>query len=130
MTLLPPPLDRRVRHVVTETARVREARSALAEGAMGRVGRLLSRGHASLRDDYESSVREADYLVSAAVGHGALGARLTGAGWGGSVIVLVPEVEAAEVVGRTATDFSRRFGRLPAAWRATAAGGVRIDLAG
>jgi galactokinase len=130
LTVLPPPLHRRVRHVVTETARTREAGSALAEGAMGQLGRLLSRGHTSLKDDYESSVREADYLVSAAVGHGALGARLTGAGWGGSVVVLVPEAEAADVVGRTATDFGRRFGRVPAAWRATAAGGVRIDLAG
>jgi galactokinase len=128
LSLLPAPLDRRVRHVVSETARTREARSALAQGTLGRVGRLLSAGHASLREDFESSVREADFLVSAAVKHGALGARLTGAGWGGSVIVVVPDAEAADVVGRTVTDFARRFGQAPAAWRAQAAGGVRIDL--
>jgi galactokinase len=128
LTLLPAPLRRRVRHVVTETARTTEAKETLERHALAELGRLLTGGHASLRDDYECSVPEADFLVAAAVGHGALGARLTGAGWGGSVIVLIPEAEEAEVVGRTVTDFARRFGRTPAAWRARAGGGVRLDL--
>jgi galactokinase len=95
---------------------------------MVEVGRLLVAGHASLREDFESSVPEADWLVEAAIAHGALGARLTGAGWGGSVIVLVPDAIETEVLGRTTAGFARRYGREPAAWRTRAAGGVRLDL--
>ncbi len=125
---LPAPLDRRTRHVVTETARVRQARRALEGGDLAEVGRLLVAGHASLRGDFESSVAEADVLVEAAVEHGAFGARLTGAGWGGSVILLVPEEGEGEVVQRTVAAFARRFGRPPTAWHTRAAGGVRLDL--
>jgi galactokinase len=128
LALLPPPLDRRVRHVVTETVRTREVRDALERGDLVGVGRLLVSGHASLRDDYQSSVPEADFLVDAAMTHGALGARLTGAGWGGSVIMLVPEVSATEVVARTVGAFAHRYGREPAAWPTRAAAGVRVDL--
>ncbi|MFI5236198.1 MAG: galactokinase, partial [Gemmatimonadales bacterium] len=77
---LPPPHARRVRHVVTETARTRAAADALARGELSRVGELMLEGHASLRDDYESSCPEADLLVELAARHGAWGARLTGAG--------------------------------------------------
>jgi len=128
LALLPPPLDRRVRHVVTETARTREAKAALDRGDLTALGRLLIAGHASLRDDYECSIPEADYLVESAGRHGALGARLTGAGWGGSVIMLLPSEDESQVMERIAADFGRRFGRMPAAWRARAAGGVRLDL--
>jgi galactokinase len=126
--LLPPPLDRRVRHVVTETARTREAKAALERGDLAALGRLLTAGHDSLRDDYECSIPEADYLVDSAGRHGALGARLTGAGWGGSVIMLLASEVESQVMERIVTDFGRRFGRTPAAWRARAAGGVRLDL--
>jgi len=128
LALLPAPLDRRLRHVVTETARTRDAKAALVRGDLTELGRLLTAGHASLRDDYECSVPEADALVEAAGRYGALGARLTGAGWGGSVIMLVPEEEESNVVGRVVADFRERFGRSPGAWRARAGGGVRLDF--
>src|SRR5690349_1924450 len=128
LALLPPPLDRRVRHVVTETARTREAVAALQQGDLVELGRLLTAGHGSLRDDYECSVPEADLLVDGASRHGALGARLTGAGWGGSVIMLVPGHDESNVVERVCAEFAHRFGRMPRAWRARAAGGVRLDL--
>jgi galactokinase len=128
LTFLPAPLDRRTRHVVTETARVGQARRALAREDLAEMGRLLVAGHASLRDDFESSVAEADVLVDAAVESGAFGARLTGAGWGGSVILIVPEESEAEVVQRTVATFSRRFGRAPTPWHTRAVGGVRLDL--
>ena len=128
LAFLPAPLDRRTRHVVAETARVRQVRRALEREDLAEVGRLLVAGHASLRGDFESSVAEADVLVDAAVESGAFGARLTGAGWGGSVILLVPEEIEAEVVERTVAAFARRFGRAPTAWRTRAAGGVRLDL--
>jgi galactokinase len=128
LALLPPPLDRRVRHVVTETGRTREAKAALQRGDLAALGRLLDAGHDSLRDDYECSIPEADFLVESAGRHGALGGRLTGAGWGGSVILLVAGDDESQVVERVAADFGRRFGRAPAAWRARAAGGVRLEL--
>jgi galactokinase len=128
MAILPPPLDRRVRHVVTETARTRRAAAALERRDLTELGRLLVEGHQSLRDDYESSVEQADLLVRAAVEHGALGARLTGAGWGGSVIMLAPESQAAGVVAAVSERFGRRFGAAPAPWSTTAGAGVRLDL--
>jgi galactokinase len=128
LAYLPAPLDRRTRHVVTETARVGRVRRALESQDLAEVGRLLVAGHASLRDDFESSVPEADFLVDAAVQAGAFGARLTGAGWGGSIIVLAPREIETEVVQGTVASFARRFGRAPAAWRTSPAGGVRLEL--
>jgi galactokinase len=128
MALLPPPLDRRVRHVVTETARTRQAAAQLERGDLTEVGRLLVEGHASLRDDYECSVEQADLLVQSAVENGALGARLTGAGWGGSVIMLAPDSRGPEIVAAVAERFARRFGPAPAAWSTAAADGARLDL--
>ena len=80
--------DPRARHVVTENARVLAAATALAAGDVDEVGRLMVESHASLRDDYEVSTPELDRLVEALLGAGALGARLTGAGFGGCVVAL------------------------------------------
>ncbi|MGN6331652.1 MAG: galactokinase [Motilibacteraceae bacterium] len=86
---------RRVRHVVTEDARVLEVVDHLRRGEDPRVvGPLLTASHASLRDDYEVTVPELDTAVDAALAAGAHGARMTGGGFGGSVIALV---EAADV---------------------------------
>jgi len=85
---LPPPLDRRVRHVATENARVREAVAALDAQDDARLGGLLSASHRSLRDDYEVSTPELDQLVELAGTAGALGARMVGGGFGGSIIAL------------------------------------------
>jgi galactokinase len=87
---------RRARHVVTENARVLEAVALLRAGELGRLGPLLAASHASLRDDYEVSSPELDAAVEAAAGAGAVGARMTGAGFGGSAIALV----AADLAGR------------------------------
>ena len=104
---LPPPLVPRVRHVVTETARTRSAADALAAGDLATLGRLLVEGHESLRADYESTIPEADFIVASAVEHGAYGARLTGAGWGGAVVVLAPAEREARVVAEIGTRLSR-----------------------
>jgi galactokinase len=85
---LPSPLDRRVRHVLTENARVREAVLALGAQNDAKIGELLSASHRSLRDDYEVSTPELDRLVELATAAGALGARLVGGGFGGSIIAL------------------------------------------
>lgn len=86
---LPEPLNRRARHVVTENARVLAAVEALEAGDAARFGELMVESHASQRDDYEVSIPEIDALAEGAVRAGALGARLTGGGFGGSIVALV-----------------------------------------
>jgi galactokinase len=125
--MLVPKLRRRVRHVVTETLRTRTAADALGSGNLSEVGRLLVDGHESLRLNYESSVPEADLIVESAVRHGAYGARLMGAGWGGAVLVLGPREHERRILRDVSTDFERAFGRRPSAWYTKASAGVRRD---
>lgn len=129
LATLPAPLDRRLRHVVTETGRTRQAARVLQTGDLPALGRLLVAGHQSLRLDFESSVGEADFLVELVVSGGAHGARLTGAGWGGSVVMLAPEGEGCEIVVAAGAAFDRRYGRTPAAWPTRASGGVSVERA-
>jgi galactokinase len=87
---LPAPLDARVRHVVSENARVDEAVAALGSGEMGELGRLLDASHTSLRDDYDISTPAVEETVARCKEAGALGARIMGGGFGGSVLALMP----------------------------------------
>ncbi|MFD8201590.1 galactokinase [Streptomyces sp. NPDC059701] len=89
---------RLVRHVVTEDERVERVVALLESGATRAIGPVLVEGHASLRDDFRISCPELDLVVDTALEAGALGARMTGGGFGGSAIVLV---EAADVDGVT-----------------------------
>jgi galactokinase len=89
--LADPVLRRRARHVITENDRVLRAVDLMRRSQFGGVGQLLNASHASLANDFEISWPEADTTVEAAVGAGALGARMMGGGFGGSVIALVPE---------------------------------------
>ena len=86
---LDPETFRRVRHVVTEDARVKATVAALEAGAMKTVGRQLTASHRSMRDDYEITTPALDLAVEAALSAGALGARMTGGGFGGSTITLI-----------------------------------------
>ena len=87
---LPDPLDRRVRHVLAENARVDEAVAALDAGDLAGVGALLDASHASLRDDYEVSLPAVDRTVERLRAAGAAGARMVGGGFGGAVLALYP----------------------------------------
>lgn len=101
---------RRVRHVVTENARVQAAVELLEGGADPRdVGPYLTRSHASLRDDYEVSAPELDSAVEAAMAAGAYGARMIGGGFGGSAVALV-DAGARECVAREVADAARLRG--------------------
>jgi galactokinase len=93
-------LLRRARHVVTENARVLEVAASLRQDDIERVGPLLNASHASLRDDFEVSTPELDAAVEDALEAGALGARLTGAGFGGCAIALVSRERLEDVVDR------------------------------
>ncbi len=105
--LADPVLRRRARHVITENQRVLEAAALLRRGKVAGVGTLLNESHASLRDDFEISWPEADTAVDAATAAGALGARMMGGGFGGSVIALLPE-DGAKVREAVSGAFSRR----------------------
>ncbi|TJZ42549.1 galactokinase [Streptomyces piniterrae] len=86
-----------VRHIVTENHRVEEVVACLDAGRTRAIGPLLTAGHASLRDDFKISCAELDLAVDAANAAGAVGARMTGGGFGGSAIVLVEEADAQTV---------------------------------
>ena len=88
---------KRASHVVSENARVLRAVEALKHNDFEEFGRLMYASHASLRDDYEVSTPELDTFVETAKKHGAKGARLTGAGFGGCAIALVPHARTDEV---------------------------------
>ena len=77
--------------------------------------------------DYQSTIPEADFIVESAVEHGAYGARLTGAGWGGAVVVLAPAEREARMVAEIGGDFEKRFQRLPVTWSTRASRGVRRE---
>jgi galactokinase len=99
-------IARRVRHVVNEIARVRQAVLLIEDGDLAGIGPLLDASHASLRDDYEVSSRELDLACEAAKGAGALGARMTGGGFGGSAIALVPAGSGDAVADAVAAAFA------------------------
>ncbi|HEV7688359.1 MAG TPA: galactokinase [Acidimicrobiia bacterium] len=94
---------RRARHVVTENDRVLQVVAALRAGDLEPVGPALAASHRSLRDDYEVSCAELDVAVESAVGAGAVAARMTGGGFGGSALALVP-VAAADTVASAVAD--------------------------
>jgi galactokinase len=85
-------LRRRTRHVVTENDRVLQTVRLLRAGRLREIGPLLTASHRSMRDDYEITVPEVDTAVQALLGAGAVGARMTGGGFGGCVIALVDRV--------------------------------------
>jgi galactokinase len=106
--LTDPVAVRRVRHVVKENARVLDAVELLREGRVREIGPLLTASHASLRDDYEVTVAELDAAVEAALAAGALGARMIGGGFGGSVIALVEKADRRSVQAAVEDAFRRR----------------------
>ena len=109
---LPDPLLRRARHVVTENERVLVAVETLRTGDLMALGRLLYASHTSLRDDYEVSSPELDAIVEiASRTNGVYGARMMGAGFGGSALILV-QSDSVEALARTlATEYPQRTGR-------------------
>jgi galactokinase len=123
-----PVLLRRVRHVITETARAKEAAEALAEVRVSGLGRLLIESHVSLRDDYQVSSPAQDAVVEAAMTAGALGARMVGGGFGGSVIALVWQRAVDEVAEAVAASAERDGSAAPSFLIAEASGAAgRVD---
>ncbi|MDU0312807.1 galactokinase [Phycicoccus sp. M110.8] len=120
-------LRRRTRHVVTEIDRVVQAREALRHDDFERLGALFLQSHASMRDDFEISVDELDTVVETAVEAGALGARMTGGGFGGSAIALVRADAVDATTERVEAAFAQRGFRAPRAFAVTASGSAARD---
>jgi galactokinase len=124
---LPSPLGARALHVSQETRRVRDAVAALRAGR--RISReLLVGSHESLRDLFECSRPELDWVVERAIAlPGVQGARLTGAGWGGCAIVVGDEDALREAGPVLAREYEARFALVPRLWLSTASSGARIE---
>ena len=125
--VLSEPLRSRALHVVSETARTREAARLLERGRWKPFGRLMFESHESCRRLYECSAPELDLVVDTAREAGALGARMTGAGWGGAAIVLVEPAKEARIVKAVTQAFRAKFGRAPGIMLVRASGGVRRE---
>ena len=121
-------LRRRAHHVVTEIQRVREVAELLRGGRADEIGGLLTASHQSLRDDFEVSIDELDVAVDVAVDAGALGARLTGGGFGGCVIALCREGDVDRVRTAVMAAYEAHDWESPTVWTATPAEGAhRVD---
>ena len=114
-------MKKRVRHVVTEIARVDEFVDAFAAGDIATAGKLFNASHDSLRDDYEVTVPELDIAVEVARANGAYGARMTGGGFGGSIIALVDKGQGHEIAQKIADRFEKEGFNAPRALPAYAA---------
>jgi len=106
------PLDRRVRHVLTENGRVLRTAEAIRVADTAALGELFEASHRSLRDDFEVSIPELDVLVELSLAEsGIVAARMTGGGFGGSVVLLGRAGETADAVDRICRLYRERTGR-------------------
>jgi galactokinase len=116
---------RRVRHVVTENDRVLQTVELLADRGPSAIGHLLDASHASMRDDFEISCPELDLAVDTARAGGAVGARMTGGGFGGAAIALTPVAEEQKVRDAVVSAFARAGFTAPDIFTVSPAAGAR-----
>ncbi|MFF3645857.1 galactokinase [Streptomyces sp. NPDC002564] len=120
-------IRRYVRHIVSDDHRVEQVIGLLDAGDVRAIGPVLTEGHASLRDDLRISCPELDLVVSTANAAGALGARMTGGGFGGSAVVLVEAAEADTVTKSVVEAFAAAGFRTPRVFPAVASTGARRE---
>jgi len=119
---------RRVRHVITENQRVLDTVRTLREQGPGAIGALLYASHESMRDDFEISVDELDTAVETAMRHGAIGARMTGGGFGGSAIALAPIEKISEISLSVIAEFEALGFAKPEIFAVSAGPGARREI--
>ncbi|MFQ6141772.1 galactokinase [Streptomyces seoulensis] len=120
-----PEVRRLVRHIVTENERVERVVALLESGRTRAIGPVLTEGHASLRDDFRISCPELDLAVDTALAAGALGARMTGGGFGGSAIVLAEESDVPAITKSLEDAFTTADFTLPRVFEAVPSAGAR-----
>jgi galactokinase len=119
---------RRVRHVVTENDRVTATVACVEAGDLAAAGRLLTASHASMRDDYEITTPALDLAVEVALAAGALGARMTGGGFGGSVITLIEEERVPALTEAVTDAFAAADYQRPRISRVTPSAGAGAEM--
>jgi galactokinase len=126
---MPPESFKRCRHIITENARVRQARESMLAGDAKALGGLMVEAHASERDDFECSCDEADFLVETAVTlRGCFGSRLTGGGFGGCTVNLVERGSVAGFCESLKDAYRSRFNMLPETYVCVAVDGALVEL--
>ncbi len=118
---------RRVRHIVTENTRVLETVERLKTAGPKSIGALLNASHVSMRDDFEISIDELDTAVEVALRHGAIGARMTGGGFGGAAIALAPIEKVSEITLAVFAEFELLSYKKPNIFAVSADQGARRD---
>jgi len=118
---------RRVRHIVTENQRVLDTVRVLREQGVRAIGDLLLASHASMRDDFEISTPELDTAVDTALAAGALGARMTGGGFGGAAIALIEQDAVEAVADAVNAAFAASRFAAPLLFTVTPSAGPRRD---
>lgn len=128
LTALDPIVAKRARHVVTENQRVLDAVAALTHNDLTRLGELMGQSHDSMRDDFEITVPQIDYLVELAqlvIGKQG-GARMTGGGFGGCIVALAPQDKVEAVRKIIAENYEKTTGLKETFYVCTASQGVRV----
>jgi galactokinase len=125
LVTLPELIGRRVRHIVTENQRVLDSMTALAAADYAALGRLMTASHISMRDDYEITEPSVDLAVDTALAAGALGARMTGGGFGGCVLALIRADEDQQVADAVRSAFARAELSEPVAFVGRPSAGAR-----
>ena len=123
--LLDPLVYKRTKHVVTENARVLESVELLKSSGPQAIGELLYASHQSMRDDFEISIEELDCAVETAIEIGAVGARMTGGGFGGAAIALIHSSKVAELKTAVSNSFEARGFAKPELFSVLAEAGAR-----
>lgn len=119
---------RRMKHVITENERVLNTVTTLKTDGPLAIGDLLVESHASMRDDFEISIDELDTAVEVALANGAIGSRMTGGGFGGAAIALVPKSVTEEIKSAIIREFARRGFGEPNIFTVTASDGAHREI--
>jgi galactokinase len=119
---------KRARHVVTENERVRKTVESLSSSGPKSIGQLMIESHASMRDDFQISISELDVAVETAISEGAVGARMTGGGFGGAAIALIEKAKVASLTTAVLDKFRDRGFEKPEIFTVTADEGAKREI--
>ena len=119
---------RRARHVVTENERVKKTVELLSSSGPKSIGQLMNESHASMRDDFQISITELDVAVETAISEGAVGARMTGGGFGGAAIALIEKAKLASLTTAVLDKFRDRGFEKPEIFTVTADEGAKREI--
>jgi galactokinase len=119
---------KRARHVLTENERVQKTVELLSSSGPKSIGQLMNESHASMRDDFQISITELDVAVETAISHGAIGARLTGGGFGGAAIALIDSDKVASLTTAVLEKFHDQGFEKPEIFTVTADEGAKREI--